>query len=263
MSLLTIPLPFFSYSDGKEEYKYHVSQQGIDVKLFFVETNLEYNRFFAWGSTLKNNNNNDVIITRLLSGDDYRASYSAKFYVKTKSLNKNTLDISIAHQMKLLIKRNELQPIALLSDQEQSAANDIAVINADETIRETEKKRLISARIGQGKYRSDLLMEWQGCAVTGCTDEALLVASHIKPWSRSTNEERLDPNNGLLLVATLDKAFDRYLISFNDDGTILISKAFKDYALVGITSDIKIKTKQEHAKYLVDHRQQFENLQAI
>ena len=263
MSLLTIPLPFFSYSDSKEEYKYHVSQQGIDVKLFFVETNLEYNRFFAWGSTLKNNNNNDVIIIRLLSRDDYRASYSARFYVKTKSLNKNTLDISIAHQMKLLIKRNELQPIALLSDQEQSAANDIAVINADETIRETEKKRLISARIGQGKYRSDLLMEWQGCAVTGCTDEALLVASHIKPWSRSTNEERLDPNNGLLLVATLDKAFDRYLISFNDDGTILISKAFKDYALVGITSDIKIKTKQEHAKYLVDHRQQFENLQAI
>ncbi|PSU22045.1 hypothetical protein CTM97_15665 [Photobacterium phosphoreum] len=146
--------------------------------------------------------------------------------------------------MKLLIKRNELQPIALLSDQEQSAANDIAVINADETIRETEKKRLISARIGQSKYRSDLLMEWQGCAVTGCTDEALLIASHIKPWSSSTNEERLDPNNGLLLVATLDKAF-------------------KDYALVGITSDIKIKTKQAHAKYLVDHRQQFENLQAI
>ncbi|WP_156674917.1 hypothetical protein [Photobacterium aquimaris] len=50
--------------------------------------------------------------------------------------------------MKLLIKRNELQPITLLSDQEQSAANDIAVINADKTIRETEKKRLISARIG-------------------------------------------------------------------------------------------------------------------
>lgn len=65
------------------------------------------------------------------------------------------------------------------------------------------------------------------------------------------------------MVATLDKAFDRYLISFNDDGTILISKAFTDYALVGITSDIKIKTKQAHAKYLVDHRQQFENLQAI
>ncbi|WP_156674916.1 hypothetical protein [Photobacterium aquimaris] len=54
MSLLTIPLPFFSYSDDKEEYKYHVSQQGIDVTLFFVETNLEYKRFFAWGSTLKN-----------------------------------------------------------------------------------------------------------------------------------------------------------------------------------------------------------------
>lgn len=76
------------------------------------------------------------------------ASLLGEVPLKTKSLNKNTLDISIAHQMKLLIKRNELQPITLLSDQEQSAANDIAVINADKTIRETEKKRLISARIG-------------------------------------------------------------------------------------------------------------------
>lgn len=50
-----------------------------------------------------------------------------------------------------------------------------------------------------------------------------MVASHIKPWSVSNNEERLSVDNGLLLSATFDRLFDSGLISFKKDGTILIS----------------------------------------
>jgi predicted restriction endonuclease len=50
-----------------------------------------------------------------------------------------------------------------------------------------------------------------------------LRASHIRPWKSSNNEDRLDAENGLLLVATLDALFDRGWISFRDDGSILIS----------------------------------------
>ncbi|MFY8062388.1 MAG: HNH endonuclease [Usitatibacteraceae bacterium] len=45
----------------------------------------------------------------------------------------------------------------------------------------------------------------------------LLVASHIKPWRDSSDRERLDSCNGLLLATHIDKAFDRYLLSFKED----------------------------------------------
>ena len=50
------------------------------------------------------------------------------------------------------------------------------------------------------------------CAVTGLAIPELLKASHIKPWKDSTDEERLDIFNGLLLAPHLDAAFDRGFI---------------------------------------------------
>ena len=50
-----------------------------------------------------------------------------------------------------------------------------------------------------------------------------LVASHIKPWRESTNEERLTAGNGLLLTPSIDHLFDRGFISFDDSGETLIS----------------------------------------
>jgi putative restriction endonuclease len=82
---------------------------------------------------------------------------------------------------------------------------------------------LIKARIGQGAFRAKLIVLWGSCAVTGYKDLNLLVASHIKPWSVSSNSERLDVYNGLLLVPNLDKAFDSGFISFKESGEIMIS----------------------------------------
>jgi putative restriction endonuclease len=48
-------------------------------------------------------------------------------------------------------------------------------------------------------------------------------ASHIKPWCESTNEERLNGENGLLLTPSIDHLFDRGFISFEDNGELLIS----------------------------------------
>ena len=71
---------------------------------------------------------------------------------------------------------------------------------------------------------------WGGtCAVTGVAEPCLLRASHIKPWARcETDSERLDVYNGLLLAAHLDAAFDAGLISFADDGGVLIARWFTD-----------------------------------
>lgn len=90
---------------------------------------------------------------------------------------------------------------------------------------QTEAFRQQVARIGQGKFRKALEKRWNGCCpLTQIQERALLRASHIVPWNRCQNEvERLSPDNGLLLSALWDAAFDRGLVSFDDDGVVLFS----------------------------------------
>jgi len=94
---------------------------------------------------------------------------------------------------------------------------------------QTTKQTLIEARLGQGDFRLRVGKRWNDrCAVTGCAIASILRASHIKPWSSSSNRERLDPANGLLLIAHIDALFDRGLISFADEGTMLVSAQIAD-----------------------------------
>ncbi len=95
---------------------------------------------------------------------------------------------------------------------------------------ETEKMVLRRARIGQGRYRQDILDAWnRRCSVTGHGPETVLVASHIVAWKAcASNRERLAVSNGLLLIPNLDKLFDRGLISFMDDGRLVLSKLLTD-----------------------------------
>ena len=118
----------------------------------------------------------------------------------------------------------------------------------------TEKHNLVKCRIGQGTFREKLIHLWNGCSVTRFKNIEILIASHIKPWSKSSNEERLDVFNGLLLTPNLDKLFDKGYISFQDNGKILISESLKHFELLGITTDMKVSIKDEHKKYLDYHR---------
>jgi len=129
-------------------------------------------------------------------------------------------------------------------------ANDIQDIIEKNDIKTTEKESLIQCRIGQGKFRENLINLWQGCSVTGVKMISLLVASHIKPWCYSDNKERLDPFNGFLLLPNIDKAFDMGYISFDEKGMILISKDFDDFGLLGIKRSMQINIKDENIPYL-------------
>ena len=102
-----------------------------------------------------------------------------------------------------------------------SIENDISQINEQE-IPETEKMQLISARKGQGLFRKRVIEIDKKCNVTDVSFNELLIASHIKPWRESTNKERLDGNNGLLLSPHIDKIFDKFMISFSNDGKIIV-----------------------------------------
>ena len=110
--------------------------------------------------------------------------------------------------------------------------------------RTTEAERLVVQRVGQNIFRDALMEYWAGaCAVLGVTEPRLLRASHIKPWSEcDTDAERLDVYNGLLLSAHLDAAFDALLISFDDQGHIVLSETLSasDRAALGIHHSLRL-----------------------
>lgn len=88
----------------------------------------------------------------------------------------------------------------------------------------TEKSQVVKARRGQGLFRANVQKYEQCCRLTGVSTQYLLIASHIKPWRSCENSaERLDGNNGLLLTPHVDLMFDRGLISFQNDGALIIS----------------------------------------
>lgn len=96
----------------------------------------------------------------------------------------------------------------------------------------TEAERLVIQRVGQDIFRDRLMTYWQGrCPLTGITDPALLRASHIIAWKDCASDaERLDVHNGLLLSALWDAAFDRGLVTFDDDGQPQFSVKLSDAA---------------------------------
>lgn len=90
-------------------------------------------------------------------------------------------------------------------------------------IGETQKLQLVPSRRGQGVYRKNLEGFEKACRLTGLSDLQHLRASHIKPWQASTDYEKLDGNNGLLLSPHVDHLFERGFFSAQDDGTLLVS----------------------------------------
>lgn len=127
------------------------------------------------------------------------------------------------------------------------------------SITHTEKERLIKARVGQGKFKKLLIKRDCKCALCGVTDPRLLIASHIRPWSASTNEERLDANNGLLLCPNHDALFDKHLITFSEQGKIVISQTLDETMkmFLNINNGMRVGLNEKQLVYMKDHNQNF------
>ena len=96
-------------------------------------------------------------------------------------------------------------------------------IAADTSVRETEREAIVRARVGQGLFKERVSKIETRCRITGVENPVHLVASHCKPWRDSTNQERLDGENGLLLTPSIDHLFDRGFIGFENKGRLIIS----------------------------------------
>ena len=126
----------------------------------------------------------------------------------------------------------------------------------------TESIARVKTRLGQYLYKVKQLALWDNaCAVTGITDRALLRASHAKPWHDPTitDAERLDPANGFPLAVHLDALFDQGLITFADDGSMLLSPQLSSTAieLYNLSSDLHLRRQltDKQLAYLTYHRE--------
>jgi hypothetical protein len=96
-------------------------------------------------------------------------------------------------------------------------------IDANVSIPTTEREAIIRARRGQGIFKQRVMEIENRCRITGVTNSIHLIGSHCKPWRDSTNQERVDGENGLLLTPSIDHLFDRGFIGFEGDGRLVIS----------------------------------------
>ena len=125
----------------------------------------------------------------------------------------------------------------------------------------TERSGLVTSRVGQGAYRKRIIHRWEyKCAVTNFNKLDILIASHIVPWAKATDHERLDVNNGLLLSPTYDALFDKHLITFDNKGKIQLSDKieFSAYQKIGVTGKEQISDlSMYNIQYLERHNQIF------
>lgn len=127
--------------------------------------------------------------------------------------------------------------------------------------KEEEKKQTIrQAREGQGKYREQLLEQCHFCPVTMIADERLLIASHIKPWAASDENEKIDPYNGYMLSPMIDRLFDRGFITFKPNRHLVLSEFISPHTWkqIGLKNDAFIHAlpmDEKRIHYLEFHHQ--------
>lgn len=128
-----------------------------------------------------------------------------------------------------------------------------------ENVSVTEKHGIVKQRVGQGLFR-DMLLEIRAnkCELCEITTTSMLRASHIKAWSKSSDAEKLDANNGLLLCAHHDALFDKHLISFDANGNVIISSLLSadEINSLGISTEDCISMDSSREKYMRVHRQE-------
>jgi putative restriction endonuclease len=179
----------------------------------------------------------------------YRDKHHSDFLYKGKAQ---------LNSFKLLIDRPSKFIFSLID----SLANEqtiVADIQEDYTISNTDREAIVLSRNGQGPYRSKSIGLWKTCSVTGFTNPRVLIASHIKPWKISSNIERVNPFNSLLLVPTLDKLFDRGFIGFENTGEIILSNRIgqRDWDRIGVSRALNLRQVPEQTKHFLDYHREY------
>jgi hypothetical protein len=96
------------------------------------------------------------------------------------------------------------------------------------------------------------------CALTGLRAPRLLQACHLVPWNDASEKEKINPHNGLLLCVHLHALLDSHLISFDDDGRLMLAKGLnrgiKKLILASGSTGLRKRPTNEQIGFLRRHR---------
>ncbi|WP_434778908.1 MrcB family domain-containing protein [Neisseria sp. Ec49-e6-T10] len=240
----------YGAKEGEKEIRFVSQQYQKKLQMLLQDSSL-FSNGFSFSPILLNNQNSN---TDLPKGYELGHIYG-KYYPVEVILNQTTLVQDLKHILSVYNNLVNDDVAELLTT--DSISSDIEEIDNNSSLTTTQKQQLRNARIGQGKYRRELLSLYSQCPVTQVQLRTLLKASHIKPWQVSNNIERLDKYNGLILAAHVDALFDAGYISFSDDGDLLISTQHnteQEIIRLNINKEVKIKIYEKSKPYLDWHR---------
>lgn len=110
---------------------------------------------------------------------------------------------------------------------------------------------------GEQQFRKSLLPLWhKECPLCGMDIDAVLKASYAKPWKDSTDLEKLNPYNGLLLCSNHEAMFSAGLISFTGKGKLSIARQIPEekYLGYGLKKGMKIPVYPENESFFRWHK---------
>lgn len=254
-------------------YKKHLLSYLDDAKFEYQEQSQTYrtdisNSWIQYKNTLIEQENKIFFTIEDANGEEDKS----RFYIRSndniyKSFRRIILPIMTKLSIFKLINDKEeilylFKPFVDYFEDSRDIIEKIKTEINNSDLKKTTKEIIIQARIGQGKYRQDIIKELTHCIITNVDDVKLLIASHIKPWAKcDSNQERIDKYNGLLLTPTYDKLFDSGLITIenlnkNENAKILISPYLSEYNIskLKIPLECQLNFNIKRCEYLEYHK---------
>lgn len=223
-------------------------------KIFFDEKG-DFEKLIYYGPTSpKNQKRAENDINSLISCYEDKIPFGI-IYVLDKKKSYVCLGLGIIKSHKDNIY--EIIPYNFLNNDqinEEEISNEIELISSTDLTSDkiTEQRYHLKVRMVQSEFRKNLLKKQKKCLICDIEYEPLLIASHIKPWSKCNSHERRDINNGLLLCPLHDKLFDKGYISFQDN-KIIISKNIESLNLLKSDINKKFNFNTKQLEYLNFH----------
>jgi len=165
--------------------------------------------------------------------DDIRPSY----------LSGGHCSAALAQLLEFIPQYQHTQKILKLIDSHEGDANELAqklnfepdypdsLVHDPKSQDGKDRIRECKTRVGQGAFREMILRNYNNrCCITGLDITTINRASHIIGWAEPKGRKiRMDQQNGLCLSATYDAAFDKHLISLDDNYRIILSKEIREH----------------------------------
>lgn len=236
---------YHDFWDDDEVFHYFGEGQVGDMK--YVAGNRAIGEHVNEGKTL-------IVFQMMGKGRPYR--YLGRFMCQSSYVRPGTPDREGQPRSAIVFRLRSLEASLGLPACEKDQAEIDASID---TAGSTSTRRETEVRTKQRLFRERLIGVEKGCRLTGIEDLRFLRASHIKPWADSTDDERVDGENGLLLAPHADLLFDQGWISFSSSGHLLVSNDLPSdvQGPLGLNLDRSLRRgifSQQQLRFLEFHR---------